>query len=243
MVRAALLACLILAGCAAHRGLSNRFMERYETARYVAVVPPWVDRWWQEGGQYRPIVGSEETAYRNLVEGLEQELEKLGLVVVWVVPDAETGPCLEAVLRSFSSVLPEVEKPWDGVPWGEPDHHIDRAGLLLDAYGADLLLLVQGSNTSWIEQVWLENQVWSAISLQTAFVGPDGLLLWVATSGRGGNLLDPETTAAAVEKFLEPLPRVRSPRSEFIEDDAAAAARAARQARAREILAAEAAGR
>jgi hypothetical protein len=218
-------------------------METYEAARYVAVVPPDVGRWWQEGDQYRPISGREEEAFRNLVEGLEQELEKLGLVVVWVVPDAVTLPCLEAVTRSFASVLPEVEKPWTGAPWAEPDHHIDKAGLLLDAYGADLLLLVQGSTTSWSKQVWFENQAFSAISLQTAFVGPDGLLLWVATSGRGGNLLDPETTAAAVEKFLEPLPRVRSPRSEFIEDDAAASARAARQARAREILAAEAAGR
>lgn len=243
-VGATLLACLMLVGCAAHRGGGGRFRATYEASRYVAVVPPWVGFYWTLHGEDWPIPGREDEAFQNLTEVLQDELEKLGLVVVWVVPDAVTGPCLEAVIRSFAAVLPEVEKPWAGPPWGEPDYYIDKGGLLLDAYGADLLLLVQASNTSWIEQKWLfENQTWSAISLQTAFIGPDGLLLWIATSARGGHLLDPRTTAYTVEKFLEPLPRVRSPRSEYIEDDAAAAARAARQARARKILAAEAAGR
>jgi hypothetical protein len=243
MVRATVLGCLMLTGCAAHRGLSNRFMQTYEAARYVAVVPPWVGFYWQSNGEERPIPGDEPEAFRNLTDALQDELEKLGLVVVWVLPDAETGPCLDTVIRSFATVLPEAQKPWTGAPWGEPDYHIEKAGLLIDAYGADLLLLVQASNTSWVKEVWLEKQVWSAISLETAFVAPDGLLLWVGISGRGGHLGDPKTTAATVEKFLEPLPRVRSPRSEFIEDDSAAAARAARQARARKVLAAEAAGR
>lgn len=219
------LACLLLSACTPAFGMHHSFRKTFEESRYVAVVPPYVEVW--EDGRTEDEWN--EQGYRNLAQGLQASLEKLGLVVVWVVPDEETGPCLATVTRSYASLVPELETQWTGPPWEQPVPVVEKAGLLLDASGGDLLLLVQA----------LDERTYSQISLRMGWVGPSGRVLWHTRAEGSGSLLFPDAAAATVARSIEQLPRVRSPRSEFIESDADTTARAERQARARAALAAE----
>jgi hypothetical protein len=219
------LACLVHSACTPAFGVHHSFRKIFEESRYVAVVPAHVEVWQGD----RTEDEWNERGYRNLTQGLQAELEKLGLVVVWVVPDEETGPCLATVTRSYGSLVPELETPWTGAPWEQPVPIVERAGLLLDASGGDILLLVQG----------LDERTYSQISLRMGWVGRNGRVLWHSRTEGFGSLLLPDAAAATVAKSIEQLPRVRSPRSAFIESEADDAARADRQARARAVLAAE----
>ncbi len=225
------LSSLALGGCATGYPTHSSFAETFQASRYVAVMPPSVGLDWREAG-WLALPDERGLAYDNVVVALEEELARRGLGVAWVVPEPDTADGIAEVMRAFRDLLPVLDAPPAEISRDRPAL-LEGGGTVAEAFGGDLLLLVQtGDQTRRERNAFHGYENLVGIGTRVTIVGLDDAVLLSRIRGQAGSLTDADAARAAMAGVLADLPEVRSPISGPAEDDASLEARAVRQERA-----------
>ncbi len=235
-VRVAILASMLISGCAASHDVHPELTQAYGPARVIAILPPYVQVH-EHGVSDRERPDWTLAGFDNLAAALQSDFEDRGLEVAWIEETAESGPAIADVAGSVIANAPESQQP--NALFISPQRrflehqqfYLRKAiGPLLDPVGGDLLAVVRAGGLVQTPEGQVSDFLGAMAS--ALLLGGEGggtkstsSWLWIAIADRSGRVLyvgrcsdsrmltDPDAARGMVARALAGLPKAdRLPR-------------------------------